>query len=330
MTDSFPPWNARVRKDPLGALSYNRLLERAGWAEAIFLREHASTTLGTGAGEHNVAEIPREVGSIYTAAGPSYAKEGFRYASGISRPALGTAALALAASPPYLTTTMAAQVQNMSETGINKPVLTSFQFISATEVRFYNQYLTSALGGGNAWATEDANFCAALHSVPVGNAWLPLTSGRRKQRGDTLTEYGLDYNQQVQFDADLWAKFVLEHSTAGVHTNREVARTFAHVENNAGNSFRIVRTSARNALTVAWQSTGVARLTNTSAWTLSAQPFVMVDYARANGGAEGDIFVACCPRSLVTTTTFDVYLYQYSGGNWARADTDFYVSVHAS
>lgn len=331
MSDSFPTWVAKIRKDPLGSTGYNRLLARARWAETLFLREHLSTSIGSGAGEHNAAEVPREVGSIYVTGGPTYNKEGFRYATGVTRPNPGEFAVALNSNPYPSTGQMAVQIQNTSEAGINKPCLSTFVLGSSSLITVYQQKLTSALGAGNAWATDDDSFVMAIHGAPLGIG-LAGTQGISKQRGDELSDTSTDYNQQIQFDADLRAKFLLEHSSAGVHTNREVAKSWAHVEvNSGGGSYRIVSTGSRNALTVSRPGAGIARVTNTSAWTLSAQPFVMADYQRANSGVESDTYVACVPRSLITTTTVDIYFYKYDFGamTWARADTDFFIVVHA-
>lgn len=330
--DSFPPWLARVRKDPLGASSYNTLIARAKWAEALFLKEHTSEGVaGGGVSEHNAAEVPREVGSVYVAGGPTYNIEGFRHAISVTRPALGTFAVALDNSAYLDAARMTVQLQNTSERGINKPCISSFIIASTSEVDVCQKYLTSALGAANAWAAEDDSFVLAIHggALAPGN---PGTVGILKQRGDELSDVAADCNAQVQFDADLRAKFLLDHSTAGVHTCREVAKSWAHVYVEAGGgSYKVADTGTRNPLTVSRPGLGIVRLTNTTAWTLSAQPFVTTDFQRTNSGVEDDTYIACVPRSLITTTTVDVYLYKYDFGamTWARADTDFYISIYA-
>lgn len=329
--DSFPPWATRVRKDPLGAVGYNRLLERGRWAEAQFLAEHISTDVGSGAGEHNAAEVPREVGSVYVSAGPTYNLEGFRHATGVTRPAAGAFAVALDSNLYTSTNTMTAQLQNTSERGINKPCLSSFVITSTSEIIVCQQYLTSALGAGNAWATEDDSFVMAIHGAPL-TVGLPGTLGIKKQRGDELSETSTDYNAQVQFDAALRAKFLLDHTAAGLHANREVAQSWANVGiKSGGGDVVLLSTGTRNPLSASYIGAGQIRVTNTTPWVLSAQPFVMTDYQRDNSGAESDIYVACCPRSSITTTTVDIYIYKYDTGakTWARADTDFFIVVHA-
>ena len=331
MVDSFPPWTAKIRKDPLGFAAYNQLLSRHRWAESMFMREHVSTDVGGGAGEHNAAEVPREVGSVELSAGPAYTTHNFRHATGATRSALGTCALALDSNLYTDSASMTVQVQNMSENGIGLPCLTAFSITSTAEIKFFHQILDVALGAGNVWAPEDADFCVAIHGAPLG-VGLPGTLGDMKSRGSQLSELSTDYNQQVQFDADLRAKFLLDHSAAGLHVNREVARSHAHVQVHAGGAaFDLTSTGTRNPLTVSRVALGNARLPNATAWTLDAQPFVMLDYQRANGGAETDTYVCVTPRSLVTTTTVDVFIYKYdfAAMTWAAADTDFRIVVYA-
>lgn len=333
--DSFPPWSDKVRNDPLGAAGYNTLIARQKWAEALFLAEHISTDVGGGAGEHNAAEVPREVGSVYVAGGPTYLKEGFRHATGVTRPALGTFAVALDTNVYTNSAQMTVQVQNTSERTLGaggKPCISTFTITSTGEIQVCQKYLTTALGvAGNAWAAEDDSFVMAIHGAPL-TVGLPGTTGILKQRGDELSDVSTDYNATVQFDADVRAKFLLDHTAAGLHSNREVAQCWANVKvRSGGAAFDIVETGTRNALTVSRPSIGIARLTNTTAWVLSAQPFVMVDYQRSNGGAASDVYCAVCPRSSITTNVVDVHLFQYTAGTnvWARADTDFYIAIHA-
>ncbi len=331
-TDSFPPWVAKVRKDPLGAVGYSSLIDRAKWAERQFLAEHLATNVGGGAGEHNAAEVPREVGAIYVSGGgPVFDLEGFRHATGVANPATGTFEVALDSNVYPSVDAMTVQIQNTSENGINKPCLSSFTINSSSEIVVYQKKLFSALGAGNVWAAEDTTFSMAIHGAPIG-VGVPGTPGIRKQRGDELSSTVTDINQQIQFDADLREKFLLDHNASGQHINCEVGQTWAHVEvDSGGGAYSIVATGTRNPLTVTRLSLGVVRLTNTTPWVLPAQPFVTTDYQRANGGAEEDTYNSPCPRSLVTTTTFDVFLYKYDfiANTWARADTDFFVVVHA-
>lgn len=331
--DSFPAWIAKVRKDPLGFAGYNRLLNRFRWAEAMLGREHllaAGATVGV-AGECNAAEVPREVGSVYPSAGPTYSKEGFRYATAASRPALGTAGLTLNAGVYPDVTQMSVLVQNCSEIGISKPCITSHAILTTGSLEFYSRQMTAALGAAQTWAVEDAPFVVAIHGPPLPTGTI-ATTGTGKVKGNRLTEAATDWDALVQSDADLRVKMLYAHTAAGVHNVREVARTFAHVGvRSGGGVYDALSTSGRNAISVSRPGLGICRLTNTTAWTLSAQPFVMPDYQRLNGGAESDIYVACTPRSLITTTTVDVYLYKYDPATtfWARADTDFWVSIHA-
>jgi len=331
MSDSFPSWIARVRNDPLGAAGYNRLIERAKWVERLFLSEHLSTNVGGGIGEHNAAEVPREVGGVYVAAGPSYAFEDFRHARNVTRPVIGEFALELDPNVYTNAAAMTVQVQNTSENGSNVPCLTTFSITDTTEILFFQRLLTSSLGGGNVWAAEDESFVAAIHGEPLV-VGAPGLTGLQKTRGTAISELSYDYNGQVQFDSDLRSKYLLDHDSTGKHINREVAQTWANIESDSGGgAVTVLDTSARNPLTATWLGIGEVRLTNTTPWVLGAQPFITTDYARSNGGAVSDIQVACCPKPTITTTTIDVFTYKYDVGTatWDRVDTDFYVVVYA-
>ncbi len=329
--DSFPQWIARVRKDPLGPAGFNSLISGYRWVEQLFGTEHLLDT-----GEHNAAEVPREVGSVYITAGPTGNIEGFRYATGATRSALGTIQLALNAAKYNSTAEMALQVCSLSESWVNKPCVTSAIPISTSSVEFYSKVLTSALGGGNVWAAEDAAFAVAMHGTPLVQANKASVPGFHV-RGETFSDLGAyllgtpkGWNPYVDADAGLRSSFVAEHSTAGVHINREVARTFADIYYSGG-AYRIRGTSTRNpCVTATTVGTGHCKLTFTNAWSLSAQPFMMVDYARSNSGAQGDIILGGCPRSTITTVDVEYWFYKYDAGamTWARYDTDFFTVVH--
>lgn len=333
--DSFPPWVAKVRNDPLGAAGYSRLaIERYRWNEETYVKEHllvAGASAGA-IGEHNAPEVPREVGSVELVGGPAYTNHNFRYATSCTRTALGTATLNLNSAPYANVSSMAVQVQNCSESGINKPCLTGHLISSTSAIVFYNEYLSSALGAGQTWAPEDTNFCVAIHGPPLGSG-ARAGLGPGKQRGDFLTDYNTDHNLNLAAELALRSAYLVEHDSAGEHINREVARTWASVGvRSGGGVYDLLDTSARLPLTVSRPGAGICRLTTATAWSLDAQPFVTPDFQRLNGGVEEDIYVSVTPRSLITTTTIDVYLYKYtpgSPGTWARADTDFFVAVYA-
>lgn len=335
MSDSLPFWRTRVRKDPLSAKDYYDLaLDRYRWVERQYSYEHVvvdGASVGT-AGQHNAPEIPREVGSIYTVAGPLYSIEDFRYATAATRLATGSLTLDLDPAPYSSTTDMAVQIQNCSENGINKPCLTSQIVVSTSSIAIFHRTLTSALGAGNTWAAEDANCAVAVHGPALaGGGWLLIS--KNKMRGLAITDETDDINASVQADADLRAMFLLEHDSAGNHTAREVAQAWASIGvRSGGGAFDILDTGTRNRCTAAtYVGAGICELTFQNAWVLSAQPFVSTDCQRLNGGAEADIYNSVTPRSFITTTTLRVYLYKYTAGSpgtWARADTDFFVAVH--
>ncbi len=334
--DTFPEWVAKVRKDPLGAYSYNRLLARFGWVEDYLAKEHLledGASVGT-AGEHNASEIPREVGSVYITGGPTANKEGFRYATAATRTALGTVSLTLNPDCYLDPQVMSLQLQNCSEGGINKPCITQAIILSTGEIQFYSKTLSSALHtpGANVWTAEDANFCTAIHSVPLP-VGMRAEQGLVKQKGNTLSDDVLDFNAQVQVDAELQAKFLAEHLSNGAHTNREVGKTWVDIGVSlGGGAYDILDTSARNpCVTATYGGTGIVTLTFHDAWALSAQPFVMPNYMRVNGGDPKDLYLVVTPRSGITTTEVTCYVYQYdfTMKTWDRADGDFFLVLNA-
>lgn len=330
MSDSYPGWLPRVRKDPLGPQGYNSLISGFRWVEGLFGREHIH-----GTGEHNATEIPREVGSVYITAGPTGNKEGFRYVTAATRSAVGTIQLATDATKYTFLQQMGLQVGNCSETGITKPCITQALILSSSSIEFYSKYLSSDLAGGaapgNAWAAEDANFVVGIHGLPISPGATATESGL-VIKGNTFSDATARWNAHVAADAGLRSDFRVEHSVAGVHTNREVAKTWASIQVRlGGGAYTIADSSARNpCVSATYVGAGIVDLTFPTAWALSAQPFVMPDYDRINGGAPGDIYVICTPRSAITTTVVRAYIYKYDTAalTWARADTGFFIAVH--
>lgn len=336
--DYFPPWLARIRKDPFGPAGFARLLiDRPHWNELAFAQEHIlqnGTSVGT-AGEHNAPEIPREVGSIEAVVGPAYTAHNFRYATGASYSGTtGNLTLNLSSLPYSTIYDMALQVQSCSEAGINKPCLVQYILSSTSSIALYQQTLTSALGAGNTWAAENAHCCVAVHGPPIGNGGAFAMPGG-KQSGETLTdEPSFDINAGIQFDANLRNSFLVEHTAAGLHSSREVAQAWASIGvRSGGGAFDILDTGTRNRCTgTSRPGVGICELTFLNPWVLDAQPFVSTDFQRLNGGTEIDVYNSVTPRSFITTTTIRVYMYKYtagSPGSWARADTDFFVAIHA-
>ncbi len=341
MADELPEWVTRVRNDPLGARGYNQVaVERLAWARRLYGYEHIQYDGGIAArGEHNAREVPREVGSLEAVAGPAYTATNFRYATGTTRPGLGTCSLTLDPAPYVDINRMAVQVQNMSNVGDDVPCMTGYAIASTSEIQFFNKKLNNALGAGNAWVAEDACFAVAIHADPVPD-FSGFPSSLSKQRGDPITSSGLDFNNAINVDALLRASYLAEHNVDGVHINREVARSWAHIGIQSGAAdYDVLDTMPLYARCKSATRNSIGKCTLVFAaaptnWVLDAQPFVQTDYARLNAGAEGDTFVSVCPREAVTLSGGElsviVYLYQYNFGTqqWARADTDFFISVH--
>lgn len=330
--NQIPAWVNRVRQDPLGPVGANSLLALHGFAEKqVFAPRHlVGLDYGVHAGEHNQAEVPRDVGDVYYPAGATM--EAAKYAA-VTHTATGEVKLTFSGFTfPTLwdSPSISVQATSMSENGINKPATIGTQIVGNNDIRFYTHYLSSALGGNATWSAEDAPFAFAIHGTPRSQR-SPLVLPPAWQRGSGLRHP--EFNLMLQASADLWANFGAEHSqSTGLHATRRYPKGYVHLGWNGVATYSKLENDPNNpATTITRVGQGHVQVNFTTAWTLPLQPFFAVDYQRTAGLATNKAWVIVAPYSLQTTTRCELYIYSYdvAGNAWNRDDTDFWLSVYA-
>lgn len=327
--DGFYSLPTRVRKDPLGPSTINGLESNAELLTKLLSAEHLLTNTNGAYGEHNAREIARASAQVAYSAGYTLGgSEAYLSLAGGHNPAVGTLILTVT-SGKIPVGKVAVQVQNMSESGLVKPALTIANITSATTITYYNSYLSSALGAGNTWTAEDANFHTAIYSEPqVDGAFSGSMSPTRRGLGLRASTF---WDPLIQRTGDLYFTFDQFHTpSSGAHDDMRIAKAVGHMEYSGG-AYRVVSSSHNEGIgSITTVGTGICRVGLSPALTSPISPFVMVDFARNNGGSAGDVYVACTPISTVSTTQVEVYLYKYdfATDTWARGDTDFWLVVH--
>jgi len=320
----FTQLDDKARKDPLGPGYFNALAMNQTALDDFHVAEHLDS------GEHNAAEIARTMGRIRYNAG-AYSLEGFNgYASGTTNPAVGDVQLVLNAGA-FVSTSMAVDCTNMSETGSSKPCMTTVNVVDDTHVEFFSKYLSTALGvAGNTWTDEDCNLSVGVHSLPlVGDAYTAVSIPALLSREAWLTK--TNYNNLVTADSQLRARYLTTHTAAGAHNVREVAKASGYIYYSGGTY--VAAADAVNFGTVTKNGTGDVTVAYGSTLTSPVQVFVQVSYPRTAGLSTGfAIYGLGCPRSTCTTTDVRLYFYGYSTSTntWSRADCDFLLSVHGA
>lgn len=336
----FHPLPTFARKDALNGTRYRQLRENTSAVQKLLRGEHIEAS-----GEHNTPMVARTMGSLLYSAG--YTLDGFNAdvslagGAGVYNPAVGKVLLTLAANR-YDSDEGSLMVQNGSPTGATKPCITSARFVSDTVVELYSLSLTSALNSANAWAAEDASVYVGVHS-------LALEVGAMAGTGRPLaTEQGLraatldtNYSRLIQTGADLQVAFDLNH-TDGEHDCREVAKCWAHIQWD-GSDYNVLEQDFSNNCeiqTITRSGAGQLLIELTGAQTAPLQVFVEPDYAREDGGIITDHVIGCVPEDLLSTSDFELFLYERSidldfmsapataTQVWNRADSDFYVWIY--
>lgn len=334
--DGYVNMITRARKDPLGPSVLNDFFANGDLLAKFLGQEHLLTSANGDIGEHNAAEIPR-CGALaeYTGPGaPAYTLRGASdYISYGSNP--GSGELRLTVTSGKLTTgRLVVQVQNCSESGLTKPCWTLAKELSATSIQYISQTLSSAMGSGNgiATTTENPHILTMISSDPLSNPMFsnvtPSLSGLPR-RGMGLRGQSL-WNVMVQRSGDLYGAFNAFHSTAtGAHDDRRIAKACGHLTY-APTTYTAVANHSVGLSTITRLGAGQVRVALSPTFSGTAYPFVMVDYARGNGGAATDIYCAVTPYSKMSSAQFEVYLYKYDAASpgWNAADTDFWVTVH--
>lgn len=318
----YQPIIARARKNPLGPALLNHLAENFFSVHDAFRYGHNPD------GTHNSLDIPRGVALVQYSAGYSLQGNSSTISS-VSSSGTGVVTLTLAADK--FSTPMAVAAYPCANDQEAKPALIACEVVSATSVKFYLQSLSSALGAGNAWALTDYTFSVAIHSAPYAFTGTPFSVPTAAARGEFLGAEAARYNRLVTNDGALRKAFTLEHTAAGEHSVREVAKAWAHVKWN-GTALSLVANST-NVTSVTRASQGDATV-NFDTLTEPFQVFVEYDFNRntSPAGNFDTIYAGGAPDGNHNPTSVRVmtYAYDFSAKTWSRADTDFFISIYGA
>lgn len=300
---------SKAQNDPLGPNYLKALTANLGWLRWIAGNQHIQAT-----GEHNTTIVPRVCRRISgTTVSPASSD-----ITAVTNPATGKYVLTLAGG--RFTTDLRVQINAAGDA--TKPHTVTWRAVSATSLEVYIHKLTSTLGvAGNTWAAANSDFDIAIHSEPLAlGTWNALPVGW--SRGDFFDHRTTGWNTLVQESAELQKHLIAEHTAAGEHNVRQVAKydgriTWDGAIYRQGGFSSIARTSA-GIITVDYPSL-----------TTPINSFICVDYARTAGtGTAGDWLIANVVQTSGTRVT--VYIYQWDTTNlwWQVADSDFFLAVH--
>jgi hypothetical protein len=321
---AFVTLTAKVRKNPFAFSLLNQLFANQRDNEALQNVEHDR------AGRHNGLEVARAVGTAYWN-GVSYALEGHSsIISSLNRVSAGVVEVNLNSS--YFQTKMVPRVSVMDNGTESVPYIAHVAVNSASKVTVYIHALAAL--AGNTWAATDGTFAIALHAMPydpVGSFVTAITDATRGNTlgGNTINTDVRKWNTFVQNQANLRSRMMAEHTSAGAHNAREVAKG-AGVFSWDGAAYDSI--DVQNVTSCAPISTGRARVTIPAGYTTPYQVFAQADYRRQIDTSWADLTVVNVPRSQHTATTFDVFMYRYddSVNQWARQYFDFACSIHTA
>lgn len=314
----FKTLGNRARKDPFAFKLLNHILDNQRDTQALVLAGHADD------GKHNALEVARAVGTAVWG-GVTYTLEG-------STPTIITTVTRISAgvvrinfNSSYFSLPMAVRVVPIGARTESLPAFATYTVDSTSQITVRIWGLSSL--AGNTWALVDMDFAFAVHAkryTPATNGVTPIANAKR---GDTLGAGSAErWNRLIQNQAELRKDFLVEHTSAGVHKAREIARGWATID---WDGAAFTRTDSSDGITVS-SFAGLCRLTLPAGYTMPFQVFPQANYDRVAGTTD-DATIANTPRSLFTATRIDVYLYQYDSTTnaWARNEFGFSVSIHA-
>lgn len=312
----MPNWDyqsltVKARNDALGQGHLNRLAGNSDALVRCFRAEHRAD------GNHNAMEVARVVGAIDNA-GTITTCQGNRVtlATGYN-PAVGTW-IGTYASGWGLGENVAVMTNIRDSAAASKPHVVGFDSASGT-CTWYVKRLDSALGAGNTWGANDVDFDFLIHAQPVVNQSSNHLPAGPFAIGQALAVEADNWNALVEYSTRLNTGVTLEHNTDGTHNTPLVASKWAHI------------TYSPTTYTIADSTGGVKSVSRTSAGIVRVEWDVPAPGDTANQH--------CFTQSLGGTRTIshaipfstqyvDVYLYQYDGTNWARADESFFIVMH--
>ncbi len=316
----------KAANDPLGPGTMNVFRANQQHMRAMIARDHLVDT-----GEHNAWEVARVCRRITSAPAVSPASSDITLDPNpaISNPSTGVYVLGLTSG--RFTTDMRIRINPLPESA--KPLIATYKIVSATSLEVYIKKLTSTLGvAGNTWALVNTGFDISIHSQPLQQATWPHgigSWGRNAEAngyglsggGNNTTPFG--YSSIVSDAAQFYARLTAEHTSAGEHNIRQVAKASARVVYD-GSTYKCF--DAVDPFGYTRASTGVVYVDHAS-YTTPVSGFVCPDFERYNGGIDGPIIINSIDTSA-TRTTVTIYKWDTANSWWQVADADFWIDLH--
>lgn len=329
----FPLLPLFVRNDPLGPTSHNNVLQRTDHLTDLLSTEHDPMT-----GEHNTPHVARTLGHIAWN-GASYSKSGFNSrASTLVHSATGAMDIRLDSS--FRASDGIIEVQPADDTGggDGNVWLAQARWVSDARIQITLKKNTASVDVQQAFAAADGDFFIGIRSSAIQPTSLAATSSRR-QRGHGLRASTTAWNPSVQRLGDNRYATLQAHTASGLHNVREASKAWGYVRwNSAGSTYSMGAQQGLGAGAVR-QSQGVVRVYLANcipAISAPVQAFVR-PIAAVTGTKHVGLRVAMVPKTLCTTTSVDVYLYESYVDvgppvtyRWRRVDGDFFIRVHGA
>jgi hypothetical protein len=344
---AFNATRAAVWRDPLGPSRLNSSLDSLSWLRNLYARQHI--VAGSTKGQHNAWETPRVSRRITFGGGTATLGNTSTDITAVGNPATGTLTLTLASG--RFTANMRLQVTAAAADG-NKPRIAMHRVISATSVEVYLKELSSALGGGNAWAAVNGAVDVAIHDAPLVQAAWPngpsgATIGASTEsyppgvlRGDFLAKQkasqgvtrGFWWDDYAYHHATLRDSYLVEHTTAGEHNSINIGRTSLLARWRPSGSVFDVLLNDGNTVTVTNISTGIVQLDFASAVTAAQSYYIAPDWTRGDRTltAPGTMLAVNPLTNSTTRTTLYGFAHLRGPNVWDRARFDFYMVFHSA
>jgi len=308
---TFSPMAAKARQEPLGPIALNQAAANIEAIDAAANFEHLED------GTHNAVEIPWVLGHVDGTTGYLFDTA---YGGGtITNPATGRFTCSVASG--VLTTPSLAILANVNDTAVEtKPHTITWEALSSTSVQVRIRELSSALGAGNTWADVNRDFDIAVFAPPTDYAASRLNLVSSKQRRDFLTGETTSFNNMVRDQALLYDALTAEHTSGGNHNLNRIARAVAWVRPDSPTSYAI--TISQRVSSVSRVGTGQVSVNTSDTFSSTSNMAALVE---VQPGTADELVVAHVKSN--TTSQFRVWIYAYSGGNWARVDRPFFVTM---
>lgn len=324
---TFTPQTNRARGDALGAPSLNVTAKNMELLVRALLLEHGHPGASS---KHNALEVPRCLGRLsYT--GGAYTATNFNAVRLThSRLTAGSIEIEFDATNYYNVSSQPQQMLvNLNGDGPEtKPHIAMVDWSNDAALPvIYIKKLNSSLGSGDSWVATDIDVDVALFALPFPNdstsyltpAQFSFGQGEGlRAEDDALTNIrGLIKNQ------GLWLSHLDEgHTTAGAHDLIEFPVEQGTIVQSAG-SYSLDADADFASVTKLGTGQLEVALNTTATTTARLHPFVMADNSAGSG------------RIIANARSYDedkirVYIYEWDGTGWVRADADFFLSVHAN